>query len=570
MFGTLRKHKTWLWILIMTGTIVSFVIWFSPDARWGGRGRGGDSYGMIMGRPVTSQDYWEANRETRLLYFLNFQDWPERDKRARQMGFNLQNESYMRLLRLAEVREEKIQVPDQTVGQLARRMLGPKGSLDEFVKQVLQPANLSEMDFERFLRHDVAIQQLGAVAGLIGKLAPPREVEANYRDEHEEVDLQAVFFSTSNYQSSVTVTEPSLLQYYSNSIAMFRIPDKMRVSYVEFNRTNFYPEVDKRLSEITNLNAQLEIAYAKQDPESFKDENGKVLSKEAALAKIKETDRNNMALMLARRKASEFGNLLYDQKDHTVAGFEKFAAAQGWPTRVSEPFDQVDGPTDLAVPESFARATFAITNREEAILFQPVEGLNGVYVAAVKERIPGSNPPFESIRSKVVERYRYSEAQKLVMQAARAFQAALTNGLAQGKSFAALATQAGLRPVSLPPISRSSREVPGLPPNVYLQQIKGVAFNLDVGKASPLIPSAEGGYILFLRGRLPIDETKMKADLADYAASMRQQRQNEAYAMWFRKQAESAQLPLERTDEQGGGGSGPAGRRPAGAPGRAR
>ena len=556
----------------MTGTIVSFVVFFSPDARWGGRGRGGEAYGSIEGRPVTGQDYWEANRETRLLYFLNYQDWPETDKRARQMGFNVQNESYMRLLRLAKIGEEKIHVGDETVGQLAQRMLGAKGSLDDFVKQVLQPHNLSELDFERFLRHDIAIQQLGAVAGLLGKLIPPRQIETNYREEHEELNLEGVFLSVSNYLSSVSVTESNLLQYYTNSMAMFRIPEKMRVSYAEFHRTNFFAEVDKRLNEITNLNAQLELAYAKQDPSAFKDENGKVLSKEAALAKIKETDRNNMALMLARRKASDFGNLLFDQKDHTVAAFEKFAAAQGWPTRVSEPFDQVDGPTDLAVPDAFARAVFSITNREEAIFFQPVEGETGVYVVAVKERIPGSNPAFDTIRSKVVERYRYSEAQKMAMLTGRAFQAALTNGLAQGKSFATMATEANLKLVPLPPIARATREAPGLPPNVYLQQLKNVAFSLEPGKPSPFIPTMDGGFILFLRGRLPMDEAKMKADLAEYGASMRQQRQNEAYAMWFRKQAESAQLPLERLEEPGSAGPGrtPAGRRPAGAPSRAK
>jgi len=33
MFGTIRKHQTWLWAIIITLTIISFVIYFGPQSR---------------------------------------------------------------------------------------------------------------------------------------------------------------------------------------------------------------------------------------------------------------------------------------------------------------------------------------------------------------------------------------------------------------------------------------------------------------------------------------------------------------------------------------------------------
>jgi peptidyl-prolyl cis-trans isomerase D len=568
MFGTFRKHQKWLWMVIIVVIVISFVIYFSPDARWGSGGRGrGAGIGSIDGRPITIPEYQQAYRETRLLYFLNCQKWPEGDERARQMGFDLETETYMRLLRLAKVKEEKIQIADETVGQLAKRLLGEKVPLDTFVKEVLQPHGLTEMDFERFLRNDAAIQQLGAVAGLPGRLVPPREIEASYREDHEELALEGVFFSVSNYLSSVSVNEPALLQWYTNNMPLFRVPEKLRVSYADFNRTNFYGEADKKFAEITNLNFQIEQVYLKQDPNSFKDESGKVLSKEAAIQKIKDTERNKMATMLAARKANEFASKLYDEKNHSVTNFEKFAAAQGWPTRVSEPFDEAEGPSDLKVGEAFARMAFSLTNREEAIGFQPVEGEDGYYVVAAKDFIPSSNPNFQSIRQKVEERYRFSEAQKMVRMAGFNFQMKVTNSLAQGKSFASAATESNLKPVSLPPISRSTREAPGLPENVYLPQLKNVAFGLGLGKCSPYIPTIDGGFVLYHRGKMPFDEAKMKADLAEYGANIRMQRQNEAFGMWFRKQAERADLPINRT-KQGAQSipKGPAAKPPGAAP----
>jgi hypothetical protein len=571
MFGTIRKHQSWLWAIIITGTIVSFLVWFSPDARWGGGRSGKGEFGSIDGRAVTLQEYRQAYNETRLLYFLNYQKWPDNDERARQMGFDVENEAYMRLLRLAKVKEEKIQVSDEVVGQLVQRLLGPKMPLDSFVKEILLPHGVSEADFERFLRNDAAIQQLGAVAGLAGKLIPPREIETDYREQHEELSLEAVFFTVSNYMAGVTVTETNLLRYYSNNLERFQVPEKVRVSYVDFNRTNFYPEVDKRFAEITNLNLQFEQAYQRQDPASFTNELGKVLSKEEAIQKMKDAERNKAAWVIAARKANEFASKLYDEKDHHVEAFEKFAAAQGWPARVSAPFDQEDGPSDLKVPEAFARMAFAMTNKEEAIRFQPAEGEDGFYVFAVKEWIPSFNPPFESIRAKVAERYRFAEAQRLARLAGASFQLKLTNGLAEGKSFSALVTEAGLKVTPLPPISRATREAPDLPQNIYLPQLKNVAFNLQVGKASPYLPTMEGGFILYLRTKLPVNETKMKGELAEFTAGMSAQRQNEAFGLWFRKQAEHADLPINRATKQAPGpAKAPAPKPPAGPPAKAK
>lgn len=555
MFGTFRKHQTWLWAIIIVVIVISFVIYFDPSARWSGQGRMRSELGTIDGQPVTIHDYQQAQRETRLLYFLNFQKWPEADtEHARQMNFDVENEAYMRLIRLAKVKQEKIQISDEAVAQLAQRILGPKIPLDTFVKEALLPAGVTEQDFERFLRNDAAIQQLGMVAGLPGKLVPPREIEAGYREDHEEVALDAVIFSVSNYLSSVSVTESNLLQWYSNNASLFRVPEKARVSYVEFARSNYFAEADKQLAEITNLNFQIEQAYAKQDPSAFKDSDGKVLSKEAAIQKIKDNDRNARAMRQAMRLANDFAGEFYDQPSHTLTNFESFAAKKGIKVRVSEPFDEVEGPQELKVGEDFARTAFALTNKDEAVAFKPAQGEEGFYVYALKEIIPSMNPSFTDIRAKVVERYRFAEAQKLVRMAGYNFQFRLTNGLAQGKTFMQAVTESSLKATSLPPISRATRQPPEQwPDNLYLPQVKNVAFGLQDGKASPYVPTMDGGFVLYLRSRMPISETRLKSELAEYAGAIRAQRQNEAFGLWFRRAAERADLPINRPGAKGPG-----------------
>ena len=64
MFGTIRKHSSWLWWIIAGLTIVSFVGFMSSGPARGGRG-GGGSYGTIYGKEVTLVAYAQAQREFR-------------------------------------------------------------------------------------------------------------------------------------------------------------------------------------------------------------------------------------------------------------------------------------------------------------------------------------------------------------------------------------------------------------------------------------------------------------------------------------------------------------------------
>ena len=552
MFGTIRRHQTWLWAVIITITIFTFVVFFNPGGTQAARGSG--KIGEIDDRPITQLQYSQAHSEVRLLYFLNFQKWPEKDPRAAQMGFDVDNETLTRLVRLAKAREEKIMVSDEAIGMLARRILGPNMNLDAFAREFLLPNGLSPDDFERFLRNDAAIQQLGAAAGVSGKLVTPREAEIAYREQHEEMAVDAVFFSVSNYLANVMVSNTLVHAWYTNNMYTFRIPERATVSYAEFNRSNFMAEVDGDLAKITNYAKIAEEYYDKQGTNAYKDESGKALSKQAALAKIKQEDREKRAMSLAFRKASVFANELYD-KQHTLAAFEAAVTSQGLKPLITLPFDESDGPTNLNVGPGLASAAFKLT-KEEPISFKPVLGENGCYVFALKDRIPSQDPPYSTIEAKVIAEYRHYQALNLMRQSGVAFYMLLTNGLAQGKTFSALAMEAGQKVTSLPPLSRSTESLPDtLPLKLNPRQLINYAFSLQPRKASTYVPTPpDGGFILYVRDRLPMDDAKMKADLSTFAASLRQARQNEAFGLWFRKVMERYQhLPFKKN--KGGEGA---------------
>ena len=544
-------------ITISALVIISFLYYFNPSQRANrdrnaASGRGPE----INGKIVTQKMLGEAAREVRLLYFLNFHKWPDEDtERAQQMNFDIETEAYLRLFRVGKAEEAGIHVSDQIVAELAHRLLGDY-PLDKFSHDVLQPRGLTADDFERFVRNDSAIQQLSTVVGAAGRLITPAEAEALFRREHQEVSGDIAFFHLSNYLSKVVITNGALTNFYAQR--PYRVPDKVRVSYVEFSKSNFIAEADTQFSKLTNLTAQLRDLYYKAGPKSFKDTNGNELSETNALAKIKEDQRDRLAMMLANRKANEFANKLYDQQPVGPGTLEKLAATNGLQVQVSMAFDREEGPTNLDVSPKFVQAAFALDPTNNPVSFSPLEGENGFYLIALKEKIPGRFEPYEAVVSKVTEDYKRYTAFTLGYAEATNFIARATNALARGKTFEEAALQSNLKVETLPPISKSTESLTNLDEQLDVRRLKSVVLSLEPGKVSSYIPNPpNGGYVVYLRGKLPFDEAKLREELPKFTSELRYHKQNEIFNRWFNKQVEQAKLPLPNRAKRPPAGGGP-------------
>jgi hypothetical protein len=173
-------------------------------------------------------------------------------------------------------------------------------SPDMFIQQVLRPRGLQADDLERFVRHYMGVQELIATVGLGGKLVTPEEIRGLYQREHEELATEAVFFSASNYLAEVTVSPEMLSSFYSNRLAMYRIPERVQVNYVRFDLTNFTAAAIKELAAMTNLDMQIDEAY-RQGGTNFLREV-KAQSLEEARLKVREARQKELEFQGARKK----------------------------------------------------------------------------------------------------------------------------------------------------------------------------------------------------------------------------------------------------------------------------
>ncbi len=533
MFKFFRKHQ-WLLIAALAITCVSLLLWMNPGGQ-SGSGRVGN-LGSIDGQKVTLDDYRGAQNYVEIFYWLNTGQWPDRNSNFSQE--DLQREIYVRLMLFQQGKKLGIHVGDDAVASAAKRILSAPGleqrfglngegvPLAAFVKSVLQPKGFTAGDFQDFIRHDLIIDQLRQAMGVTGELITPQEASAVYQYEYQERSAQIVVFSASNYLSSISVTPAAVGLFYTNYQAEYRLPDRVSVSYVEFPVTNYLAEAEHAL---TNLNDQVDAIYSRYGTNAVPN----TTTPEETKAKLREILIRQQALIVARQKADDFANIVFNMDPVKAQNLATVAKQKGLAVRMTMPFGKEYGPKEFTAPADFTKTAFGLTSDDP--LAGPVAGPDGLYVIALGQKLPSEIPSLAQIREQVARDYRFHEATLRAQAAGTNFVRTLQGGLAAGKTFSAVCTAAGLHPETLPPFSLSTRDLPELADHLALGQLKSVTFGTQVGHASNFEETDDGGFIVYVKSQLPLDVAAMNANLPQFAAALRQQRETAAFYNWLQR-----------------------------------
>ena len=549
MFGTFRRHQQFIWLVVAAITIISFLWFFSPDAKQGSTFRQqAVDLGSFNNRPVQRDEFVASFREAKLNYFMRTggREWPGTDENTKK---SLERDALQRLFLLDRIKDLEISVSEEAVARAARERLGDFPA-ERFEREYLANQQLTLEDFERYVRHEVEIQQLVGVAAASSKLLSPREAEILFRKEHEQASTEVVGFWATNYLDKVEVTNNAVAVFYTNRMSNYRVPERIGVSYVEFGASNFLAEADKQISEQTNFNNFVDQQFIKRGGTNFfKDTNGVPMTEKTAKEKIKEEARLELGYVTARRKAADFGTKLMDLKQQNLSSFEKLAAAEGYPVKVTQPFSATQGLEDTNFPPAFRQKALEL-RRESPILFSPIPGDHAVFVLALKTNLPSELPPLEQIRDKVTADYKRAQALEMARKEGMMFHTNLTNGLTLKKAFTNICAEAKVKPITVPPFSPSTNALAGLDERISFRTLQSIAFELKPGEASQFLPAMEGGFIIYLKEKIPVSDAQVKAELPDFLARLRVYRQNEAFNDWFRKEAEQYHLTFPKSQTE--------------------
>jgi hypothetical protein len=336
-----------------------------------------------------------------------------------------------------------------------------------------------------------------------------------------------VFFNASNYLASAAagLTPEKLMEFYTNNLAEYRIPERRQVSYVRFSVSNYLAQSEQYWAK-TNLNENVDAIYQQYGTNLFPETK----TPEATKAKIREQLIHDRAMLDARRQASDFATPLFDITPVRPENLQEAAKTNGLTAIVTEPFDRDSQPQGLDVGSDFAKAAFSRTAEDP---FATVLGHDGVYVIAWNKTLPSELPTLDQVRDRVTADFKATQARETARVRGMIFAQTATNSLAQGKTFSAICEEAKVKAVPLPPFSPSSRSLPGFDETVNLNLLKQIAFRTPTNRISNFQRTSDGGLVMYVREKLPVDKARMKADLPSFASAVRQQRSGEAFNEWF-------------------------------------
>src|SRR5258708_25220622 len=120
MFGTIRKHQTWLWAVIITLTIISFVTFLSPNSKLNS-GRSSENFGSINGERVSREQYVSALHEVDLHTLFMNGHWLNEDRK--QTRVEPEREIYQWLLLEQIQRNLGIHVGDDAAATMGQQMV---------------------------------------------------------------------------------------------------------------------------------------------------------------------------------------------------------------------------------------------------------------------------------------------------------------------------------------------------------------------------------------------------------------------------------------------------------------
>ena len=536
MFGTIRRHQSWLWPCLAVVVIVTMLGYFNPASR----SNGGifsafkpktSVFGVVNGQPITQEQYVNATRELALSLLLRGHRAPDMDSTEAKYQI------YQQLVLVAKEEQLGIHPTAEAAAEYARNMLHGAISYDDFVDKNLKPMGLGAEDFDRFLHHEVGRMQLVTLAGLSGRLVTPGEAETLFRAEHRALATKFVWFPASNFLHAVTVTPDAVAQFYTNGLATYRVPDQVQVNYVQFDASNYFATVKATL---TNLDHDVEDLYARNGTNLFP----KAKTTEEAKAMIRKELIQLSALKAARRDAFELADEL-DKRGNHADDLEKIAKEKGLTLHTTAPFDEEAGPTDMGLTNElapdFAKAAFHLT--DDAPFNHEFATEDAAYVMGLKKTIPSVIPSLQEIEAKVTADYREAQAYQMAAQAATNFNTAVAgelnvnNGVTLPKTFTDICNETGNKAISLPPFSLSTTNLPAeLEGRVDLQTLKRAGFGTPVGAASPPMNVQGGSFVLFVDKMLPVDESLVKDGVIEYLALLRNQRQEDAFQLWLNYQ----------------------------------
>ena len=542
-FHKLIQSKV-VWYIVIAVIVLSFSVFGISSYVLGGSRRGrNQSVGKLFGEEVSRRELAIAQNNIILWQVLTTGRMPQMDNEAAR---RLEDSAWRRLVMLRKASAEKMAVSNEEVVQQIQRMpifesqsgVFDKNIYNAIIGQLRQGdrfRGLTSDYVENMVRQQILLQKL-AYRPAQAALIPPYELERAYHLYSDRLVLDYAVFSSEELAPDVTVSREEAEALYNQNKEAFRMPAKVRVSYVDFPVADFLAQAD------VPEGAALQVYN--QNLDAFRVETTGDVEAVAykPFEEVEPQITENLVKFSARRLAVEAATALVadssPKAQNEAPDFKGAVAAAGLTAKTLPAFGPADELKGIDPSAPFQKAALGLRDDIYSSFSDAIVGSNSVYVISLEQRYESFIPPFEAVEDDAMEAartraVREAEAQRLI-EIHDAIQAAL----AAGSDFKAAVEPYGVTVQTTPEFDLTS------PPGTdYDEALMKASVNVEQGELCQIVPVEEDALISFLVQRKAVDPDLGLPALRDELISQLTQRYKQrVFVDWQQALAEEAGL----------------------------
>ncbi|MEI8341703.1 MAG: SurA N-terminal domain-containing protein [Verrucomicrobiota bacterium] len=492
MISIIRKNQQALMIVITILVIISFIAFFNGPGKTNRGASTPDKVATIYNRGVTLTEF---ERTARKFYV------------ARQLGLaelsqllglgNNQNEQVQAfIINLMVLQHEadqlqivptaaEIQAEEKKIFQTDGEFDAKK--LSAFSDQVLSPLGFTSAVIDDLVTDSLRLRKLKELVGSAVAVSPAElRNAANLR--YQKTEITVIRFSLPEALAGIQVSDEDVQKTYEQRKEGLKSDESRKIHYVTFALS----DADNALKDSSRIDALQKLA----------------------------------------NKANDFIQAA-SAKD---AKFEEVAAQFKVPVTETGEFTQLDPDSKIEKLQGVAAAAFKLTQEKP---IEAVQDGTTFYILHLENVTPSRPLSQGEAKPKIVEQLKNERAREAISSKAGAARIAIEISLKVGKSLADAATPLSLKVEKIPAFSLDEFPQSSSPD---LKQIVSKSVEMSEGQLSEFIPTQDGGSIIFVEKRSPLDDAKFAEVNTKLSVEILNQKQAFAFLEWLRIRRDAAKI----------------------------
>lgn len=497
---TFQHHFRMVFAVLLAVVIISFVfvIGASPGIGHGERkALSREFFGLNL---ASQADQTRLIGDAQLSVQLKFGFQPQGGEQIQQFAFvrqaclHLANQLHVPAPSDAEFREALKKM---------RMFAGENGQFDvkrydDFRKNLQSFSGLTETDVARVVMDDLRIERVQKLVAGPG-YALPADILRNLELVDTSWTLVTAKLDRNSFQPTINPTDVELGKFFEENSFRYQHPTRLIASYALFPTGNYVNAVKVNEADLRAFFDANPARFAPADAKpavgetpavDFNAVKSQVLQAYVAerASRLASEDANNLALALFDAKAAvdspAFNELLskakVSAKDLPAFSVDSLPAELGNDQRIAEEASRLSA--DRTISDA-------------------VDTARGSIVLFFKSSIPPSQPQLAEVKARVLEDYRENERVKRFIAAGAAISGATQAKVLGGQSFEAavktIADGQGIKVETKQLAPFTFRQ----PPQDVDRSIYNTLLTLKKGEVSPMVSTADAGYLVFALDR---------------------------------------------------------------------